>query len=101
MAGLAVTILAPLVVTTLAVAPLNTMLTMLGHQLAQMLWDMSRIAGLVCVFVWSQATGADILKTVAVFSWASALFSLAYLIILLSVCDRPGGTKRSTELGET
>lgn len=101
MAGTVVAILAPLVVTTLAVAPLNTMLTMLGHQLAQMLWDVSRIAGFVGVFVWSYTTGADILTTIAVFSWASAFFSLAYLIILLSVCDRFGGTRRSTELDET
>lgn len=99
MAGMVVTILAPLVVTTLAIAPLNTVLTMLGHQLAQMLWDLSRIAGLVGVFVWSQATGADILTTIAVFSWASAFFSLVYLIILLWVCDRSDGTKRSTESG--
>ncbi len=100
MAGTIIKILAPLVVTTLTVAPLNTMLTMLGHQLAQMLWDLFRIAGLIGVFVWSHASGADILTTIAVFSWASAFFSLAYLIILLSVCDRPGATKRSTELDE-
>lgn len=101
MAGGVVTILAPLVVTTLAVAPLNTTLTMLGHQLAQMLWDMCRLGGLVCVFVWGHVSGADILRTVAVFSWASAFFSLTYLIILLSVCDRPHGTRRSIEVGES
>lgn len=100
MAGIVVTILAPLVVTTLAVAPLNTMLTMLGHQLAQMLWDLFRIAGLIGVFVWSHVSDADILTTVTVFSWTSAFFSLAYLMILLSVCDQPGDMKRSTELGE-
>ncbi len=101
MAGTVVTILAPLVLTTLAVAPLNTMLTMLGHQLAQMLWDLLRFAGLIGVFLWSHTSGADILTTITVFSWASAFFNLVYLIVLLSVCDRPGGTKRSTELGET
>ncbi|MEO1950452.1 oligosaccharide flippase family protein [Thioclava sp.] len=100
MAGVIVTILAPLLVTTLAVAPLNTMLTMLGHQLAQMIWDLSRIGGLVCVFVWSDASGADMQTTVTAFTWASAFFSLAYLTILLSVCDRPDGGKRSTELHE-
>lgn len=96
-AGTVIAVLAPMVISTLTVAPLNTALTLLGHQRAQVLWDLARLAGLLTVFGWSSQSGMDLLTTVRAYVWTAVSFSLIYFFILLMLCDRPGSASTERE----